>query len=193
MCGVNKMYNNREENLFGKKTTAVMEEERSAVTERSYSGAQTTQKTTTFTPVTKNPGRLTVTNTGEQATQTAVTAKPKEKIQTKNIAMMVVYSVVAIALAAIIAVNAITLGGISATNAQLSAELTTLETTYSALSTELSAVSSTERMTELASSQFDLTSSSAAATASFSVPSYVTVETQTFENNWFDNFLDNLM
>lgn len=186
------MYNNREENLFGQRTTTVMEEEKTAVNERSYSGAQTTQKTTTFTPVTKNPGRLTVTNAGEQTTQTTAAAKPKEKIQTKNIAMMVVYSVVAIALAAIIAVNAITLGSISATNAGLSAELSTLETTYSALSTELSAVSSTERMTELASSQFDLTATTASATASFSVPSYVATETQTFENNWFDNMLDKL-
>lgn len=186
------MYNDREENLFGQRTTTVMEDEKTTARVNTEGASQTTQKTSSFTPVTKNPGRLKVTTTGEQSTQTQVAAKPKEKIQTKNVAMMVVYSVVAIALAAVIAINAITLGTISATNAQLSAELSTLETTYSALSTELSAVSGTEIMTELASSQFDLTSSTAAATASFAVPSYVAVETQTYENNWFDNMLDKL-
>ncbi len=185
------MYNDREDSIFGKRTTTVMEEERISTAERASN--TTTQKPSVgFTQVTKNPSRLRVTNTGEQAAQVASVAKPKEKTKTRNVAMMVVYSVVAIALAAIIAVNAITLGTLSATNAQLSAELSTLETTYSALSTELSAVSSTERMTELAASQFDLTSTTAASTASFAVPSYVTIETQTFENNWFDNMLDKL-
>ncbi len=46
-------------------------------------------------------------------------------------------------------------------------------------------------MTELASTQLDMTATAASA-VSFTVPTYVAAETQTFENNWFDNFLDNM-
>ncbi len=186
------MYNNNEDNIFNKRTTTVLEEDRKTATIDSQSQSQSQSKPSIgFTPVTKNPNRLTVTNTGRQATEIGKVAKQKEKVATKNIAMMVVYSVVALALGAVIAINAISLGAISATNTQLSAQLATLETTYSTLSTELSAVSSADRMAELAASQLDLTATTASS-ASFSVPGYVTLETQTFTNNWFDNFLDNI-
>lgn len=182
------MYN-YEENNINKRRTSVLEEERTVTS----ANTQTTEKPSVgFTPVTKNKSRLTVTNTGVSTAEVGKVSKPKEKVGTRNIAMMVVYSVVAIAIAAVIAVNAISLGTLSATNTQLAAELSTLETTYSTLSAELSAVSSVDLMTELAASQLDLTATSA-STASFTVPGYIEPVTQTFENNWFDVMLDKLV
>ncbi len=181
------MYNNNEENINNRRSTLLREDTRT--TQRS---TQTTEKPSVgFTPVTKNKTRLTVTNTGMPAPEVGKVQKPKEKIQGRNIAMMVVYSVVALALATVIAVNAISLGTISAKNAQLATELATLENSYTTLSAELSAVSSVERMTELAASQLDLTATSV-STASFSVPGYIEAPVQTFENNWFDVMLDKL-
>lgn len=183
------MYTNNEENNLRKNSVSVLERE-------TVQNAQTQSRTSTepakFTEVTKNKSRLTVTNAGVQSiANTNEVEKTKAKSKTRNMAMMVVYSIAAVALACVVALNAITLSTVSASNNLLSAELSTLETTYQALSSDLSVISSTERVTELASSQLGLTETSATV-ASFSVPGYVTLSETTFENNWFDNLLDKI-
>ncbi|MFI3167469.1 MAG: hypothetical protein R3Y32_05040 [Bacillota bacterium] len=179
------MYNEENNN---RRTTLLTED----IETVSRSSSTTQKPSVGFTPVTKNKSRLKVTNTATPANEVGKTSKPKEKVQGKNIAMMVVYSIVALALATVIAVNAVSLGALSTANTQLSAELSSLEATYSTLSAELSAVSSVERMTELAASQLDLSATSV-STASYSIPGYIETTAKTFENNWFDVMLDKLV
>ena len=197
MCGGNKMLTtgrdgkNKERFSEGTRSFGVKTIEREE--QNKFEMEQEKELVVSPSPYVKSKTRLKVTHTGRAiGKEVGKIEKTKTKVTTKNIAMMVAFSVVAVALSIVIAVNAISLGTLTEKNAKLQGEITAFQAEYALLNNELLSVSNANIISGLAENTLDMTASAASQTVGYVVPGYKAVEEVVYQTNWFDELLDSM-